>query len=418
MYELVLAALLIIYTTITWRNFRLAVFLILACLPTYLLRVEIADIPLTFLELMLGVATIFWLKNLSIKNLKKDFIWLRPWFVPTALLLISGLIGIFISPNFLSALGIFKAYIFEPIVFFLILSTILKKDDDIKSVFMFLGLGAIVTSFFAIFQYTTGLMIPTPWDIERRVTSFFPYPNAVGLYLGPIIIIGIMALRQTIQQKKHPETAFWFLTITLSGIATVLAQTEAALVAIPAALIIISIGFKKTRLPAIAIGALAIILLLIIPEAKNKIFLQDYSGGVRLKQWNETASMLQDHWFFGAGLSGYPEFLVPYHTHEEIEIFQYPHNIVLNTWSELGLLGLLAFIVTAWLVWKNLAAAKVENSPHLWLAVAASAALLEMVIHGLVDVPFFKNDLSILTAVCLALLARSAHGPYAHQNVK
>jgi O-antigen ligase len=117
--------------------------------------------------------------------------------------------------------------------------------------------------------------------------------------------------------------------------------------------------------------------------------------------------MLKDNWLFGAGLSGYPTALEPYHTHEEIEIFQYPHNLFLNIWSELGLLGLLA---AAWLMIlsiKKFRQSQKEKSENFWLSAAATTVLLEMFIHGLVDVPFFKNDLAMITVFCLAAVAWS-----------
>jgi O-antigen ligase len=352
------------------------------------------------------------------KNTARNFRWAEPWLIPISLLIIAGLIGVLISPETLPALGIFKAYILESVLFFVILFTTLKWHDDPEPALIFLGLGAIAVSVFAIFQRVTGLTIPIPWDVEGRVTSVFPYPNAVGLFLGPIIPLGFVTFWQMLEEKYFLKAWFWILVTVSSTAAVIFSQTEAAWIAVPASLIVVSFFFKKTKSLAIVLIVPMIVITLVVPAFRSKIFLQDYSGGVRLKQWEETANMLRDNWLFGAGLSGYQKTLAPYHTYEEIEIFQYPHNIILNTWSELGLLGLLAFVATAWLVWKNLAAAKTENSPHLWLAVATSAALLEMVIHGLVDVPFFKNDLSILTAVCLALLAWSAHGPYARQNVK
>ncbi|MCA9389730.1 MAG: hypothetical protein KC585_03955, partial [Candidatus Magasanikbacteria bacterium] len=70
---------------------------------------------------------------------------------------------------------------------------------------------------------------------------------------------------------------------------------------------------------------------------------------------------------------------------------QYPHNIILNFWVETGLAGLLAFfwIVFAWLKKKE----------------AMLLPLVALLIHGLVDVPYFKNDLAIVFFLVLALCA-------------
>ena len=107
--------------------------------------------------------------------------------------------------------------------------------------------------------------------------------------------------------------------------------------------------------------------------------------------------MLKDHPIFGAGLGGYPIVFRPYHHATAIEIFQYPHNIVLNFWSEMGLGGVVVFI---WMVILWIRAAKKDPTSKSYKLTTNSfvmiAPLIAILIHGLVDVPYFKNDLAIL----------------------
>ncbi|MCH8049550.1 hypothetical protein IH979_02465, partial [Patescibacteria group bacterium] len=76
------------------------------------------------------------------------------------------------------------------------------------------------------------------------------------------------------------------------------------------------------------------------------------------------------------------------------------HNIFLNIWSELGILGLLAFF---WLAFYTIRTIQIHRDDALKLA--AFAALATMVIHGLVDVPYFKNDLAVMTWLLLAIIS-------------
>ncbi|MFH0951082.1 MAG: hypothetical protein V1765_01245, partial [bacterium] len=83
----------------------------------------------------------------------------------------------------------------------------------------------------------------------------------------------------------------------------------------------------------------------------------------------------------------------------------YPHNILLNFWTELGLLGMLLFV---WLIVKYLVLtlrqliAKQNDSRYLTLGLLG--AMITIIIHGLVDVPYFKNDLAIIFWLLLVLL--------------
>jgi O-antigen ligase len=120
---------------------------------------------------------------------------------------------------------------------------------------------------------------------------------------------------------------------------------------------------------------------------------------VRKEIWSETWAMLKDRPLLGAGLSGYKETFAPYHEAGHIEIFQYPHQLVLNFWVELGLAGVVVFFL---LMARFFQAAIATRA---WTLAGAGAALL---VHGLVDVPYFKNDLSMLFWLLMAFAASHA----------
>jgi len=67
----------------------------------------------------------------------------------------------------------------------------------------------------------------------------------------------------------------------------------------------------------------------------------------RVRLWKATLRMLQDHPIFGTGLSGFSRAIDPYrNVSGYTDQLIYPHNILLNFWTETGLLGLAAF---AWI---------------------------------------------------------------------
>ena len=121
---------------------------------------------------------------------------------------------------------------------------------------------------------------------------------------------------------------------------------------------------------------------------------------IRSHQWQETGNLLQDHWLAGTGLNGYQKMMADYHHLPWLEIYLYPHNIFLNFWAELGLLGLVAFIILFSYLIDGLR--KLIKTKHE-LAWPITLAWLTWFIHGLVDVPYFKNDLSVLFFILLAL---------------
>jgi len=95
----------------------------------------------------------------------------------------------------------------------------------------------------------------------------------------------------------------------------------------------------------------------------------------------------------------------PYYNPTQMERLAYPHNLFLNFWLETGLLGLLAFLG---LFGALTAAALKIKKENKFLGAALLAALAVFFIHGLVDVPYFKNDLAMLFWIIAAIICSIA----------
>ena len=113
--------------------------------------------------------------------------------------------------------------------------------------------------------------------------------------------------------------------------------------------------------------------------------------------------MLHDHPVFGAGLNGFKTLYADaYKPSQYKEAFQYPHNILLTFWAECGILGLIAFL----LLISKLFILLIRNlsSRDILLGAGLLASFVYIMIHGAVDEPYFKNDLSFEFWVFVALI--------------
>ena len=416
MFFLIFSIALLFFAFLAWRDIRIATILFFGLFPTYLLRISIFGIPTTLLEIFFLILFIVWffryrgsisLYRLFLKEGQNRQY--RIFFVSVLLMILTASIGLFMNPQKMAALGIWKAYFIEPVLFFLLTVSVLKTVTYRKWALIAFAASGIVVALFAIFQFFTAIGIPVPWDTERRVTSLFPYPNAIGLFLGPLVTMSFFFLFShffTLSLKKR-SFLFWVFIVLFGSFALFLSQTEAAWIAVPAAIIIVSFFVRPLRRFTIPLITLGIIVVLLLPAIHvplvQKLSLQDFSGQVRLKQWEETAYLLKDHWVFGAGLSGYPYVLTSYRLYPEIEVFQYPHQLFFNIWTELGLMGLVSFILLSFFVLVSFFSSLKKQKEPDWILLALFAVFLEMVIHGFVDVPYFKNDLAMMTWGFLAL---------------
>ncbi len=425
--------LLIIFLTgflvVSALRFNAGVLFVIIALPLYIIRFSVFSLPSTLLELMIFSLAGVWIFRKTRQNEWKNFFHLwwqqksgRVLLLSIVFVLVCATVGIIVSPEKLAALGVWRAYFIEPVLFFFILSDILKNLTIVKSVMLASILSAFSIACVAIYQRVTGWGIPHDWVSEMRVTSIFPYPNAVGLYVAPImpLVFGVLAFVRAAAYSRKTKMliALFGCIVSISMIAAIVfSQTEAALIALAVSGILFlffwGIPTRRFALSCIVLFFLALTISQPFSEFfSQKIFLQDWSGKVRRGIWKETANMLQDHWLFGAGLSGYKTVFEPYHTRAYIEIFQYPHSLVLNFWSEIGLFGLFSIIILIgiffFFILTTLRRARRlprSDDPTFFYAVSLAflCSMITILIHGLVDVPYFKNDLAVFFWVLLAL---------------
>lgn len=440
------------FTALALIRLDWAVLLLVASLPAYLIRFKIFGLPFTLLETMILISFAVWFFKFFwpdapniIKNLKNR--WAYPFAHEIILLIIFSFIAAGISGFSNGALGVWKAYFFEPILVYLLIFNIFKNKAELSRIIWALLISAIAVSLFALFQKITGLFIANPmWAAAgtRRAVSFFGYPNAVGLYLGPLILIFIgwlFSLNEKDILKGLIKKIIISLTIVSSLLAIYAARSEGALIGIAVSLFVFGLfAGGKQRIAAMFLLITIIGGVFWFAPASGfivtKLSLHDLSGQIRRQQWKETAKMLEG-WrtITGAGLDNYQNSIKPYHQEgiffnsdnrpnfdavvwasstlrakywQPVEIYLYPHNIILNFWSELGLGGLLVFlwIIIKYLIisWKLAANLGRRQSQEKYLVLGLMAAMITIIVHGAVDVPYFKNDLAVMFWLLIALL--------------
>jgi O-antigen ligase len=381
---------------------RLILTLLPLILPLYVVRFHVGPIPTTLLELCLFIFLGLWMSSRStrpgIPNLRyaasgmtKD-----AWFCPITLWLLAGLVGVIVADNHLAALGLWRAYFLEPTLVFMMLRDLVRTEEDRNALLRSSGALVIFLAAWAILQFVGLLPIPSPWNIAPqgiRATGPFPFPNALALFCVPFA-----AFFAYLSLERQPRIKRWWLvTASIAGlIVTILAKSDGGLIALGAAVFVAFILKKETRRFAVIAAVIGSVLIFAIPVTRKiavqQILFKEWSGKVRLVMWHETWAMLRDRPLTGAGLGNFPTAIKPYHTATWMEIFQYPHNILLNLWSETGLLGILAF---GWILFIGIRTGR----------TAALPILTALLVHGIVDVPYFKNDLAIAfwTMIILAL---------------
>jgi len=378
--------------------------MLLVALPFYVIRFHVGPIPTTFLECVI----LLFLFLFSLAHGRTG--WKTGWDEqktlrwPIVVWLFVSLAAAGWSLHPWTGLGLWRAYVLEPILIFFILPTLLQKKKDCARMQTVLALLPVFLLLWAAVQFVTGMGIPSPWHVSlaegRRATGPFPFPNALALFVVPI---GAWAGYTFFRKPKR----WWFaLSWVAVFLVALLARSDGGTLALLVATWVAMLFFKRWRIIAFVlagtIAGAAVTFPSIHDPLLHELLFQGWSGKVRLIMWGETWNMLRDHVFFGAGFGGYPALFVTYHKATFIEIFQYPHNILFNFWSETGLPGVLSF-GWLWITWFRTAWKHSRSSFFLVLVVS-----IAYFVHGLVDVPFFKNDLAVIFWILLYFTTRSS----------
>ena len=174
------------------------------------------------------------------------------------------------------------------------------------------------------------------------------------------------------------------------------------------------------------IGSLAVLIIIIglLPGVRGyvieKATFSDLSGQLRVNIWKGSARLIKEQPILGAGLNGYQRLAPAYqerYYHPEtnelisVETHPYPHNLFFTMWLELGLAGLFIFLLIIVRFFnKGFQKVKKQDAYNLqFLIYGSMAAMVVILIHGLVDTPYFKNDLSILFWIIIGIVAQVNH---------
>lgn len=401
--------------------------ILIALMPLYVVRLHLGGwYPTNVLEIMYGgfliVSLAYFGKqglNAAVQSLvgTTDYSQIRGysfrWLLIAILgLLISGAVAVSMSPDRLSALGIYKAYFIEPIILFSLLTLLIPRLNLSRS----LLIGAALLSFWmfghALVQtiFQVGIYAPDE-AILNRATTVFTTANAIGLLLGPLACI----FAAYVMASKIPGERIIALLGLLSAISAILlSQSLSSIIALMISfclMIVLFLFFFTKRFdryipllatPFIVIPQLATVgfFQFVLPLITPNISPQEMTGdsvAIRFYLWQVTYKLLLSH-PLGLGLSAFPSNFLPMieNANDLVKrsfspIPLYPHNFVLNFGTEVGIIGLISFLFIM-IFFLQRALRYRLSAIHLGVC----GAICYFIIHGLSDVPYFKNDLAML----------------------
>ncbi len=417
MYYAILILGLLILAILSYKKINLAIGIVILTLPFYLIRLEILSIPTTVLELMIYVVFLVWI----IKKLKTQIFkifqihkgdttscrlryFLSSNFIfPIFLILFGCIISIIVSPNKQAGLGILKGWFIDPLLLFLIISNVIKTKKQIIKILSFLAVSGIIVAVAGLFYYFFNEL-----TYDGRLKAFFLSPNHLAMYLAPA---GIICFGLFLNFKKY----FYLFGFIICSIVIFLTYSYGAWIGFGAGILFLIFFFqkkivwrKKVLLLIIAVLFLSTVFFFQCNTEKFQNFtnFSRSSFESRIIIWKSAATILKDHPFWGIGPGNFQNFYLDYQKkfppYLEWAVPQ-PHNLFLAFYLQCGLLGLIGFFWIIFLFFKTSIRYLPVAGCRLPVAVL-TAVMIYILIHGLVDTPYWKNDLAIIFWIVVGLM--------------
>ncbi|MGI5837081.1 MAG: O-antigen ligase family protein [Chloroflexota bacterium] len=317
--------------------------------------------------------------------------------MPIALFLVAALLSLLASEVLRVSLRDLRTLILEPIAAFYLAAWFLRDRRDISRLLFALLLGGFAAAGLGLYQY---LFTDHVVAVEGAKRMLGPYlsPNHLGLYMGRTIPIAL-ALGLFVPRLRLVAA----LSVGLLAVALGLTFSVGAWLATLLAVCVITLLWKKRAIlvlaAAVAALSVAALPLLSIERVSSHFSITRGTSFIRLHLWQSSLQMVRDHPLLGVGMDNFLYHYRGSYIMEEAVAepnLSHPHNIVLNFWLQMGVLGIIA---TGWLL-----VALARSWLHLWRAASQSmdrallagiaGAMVDFLAHGMVDNSYFLVDMA------------------------
>lgn len=385
---------------------KLLLYLNLFFLQSYLIRFKIGDFPTNLQEILIGLQCLIFLfaiiKNKTflqtIKNIRKHWILLSLFgltILSTLLVPIENKLDFIRHGKFLVL----------AIIFTFIFTETFKSSEERFKAFKVAGIGAMLFGFFCAFYNLLG------YNVTHDYRLLGPLDAAVylGFYLTPFFIFFTI---EFFKDTKIKSNLLYAMALGILILATVSMGSLAG-----SLIIILLYIFKrndkktfKSKTARIIIASIcllvasAVFYLKILPTIQT-----NYSSlNEREQIWTTASHIIKTpkNLLLGVGLGQFQEQYAKNVKialgHEPLDYYVLqPHNIFLLFIFQFGILGLAFLLFCINRNMHNIFSWK-KDQPFDF-QILANFLLLYFFIHGLIDTPFFKNDLLILLVLLMEL---------------
>ena len=329
----------------------------------------------------------------------------------------------------------YRTVIIEPLLYFFLARHWLRARELRQiAIGAFVG-GAALVGLLAIGQVASGQGVVATEGV-RRALGTYNHPNALALYLlrATAFATALAVLSGVPRQARALR-----LCLPIIGVALLLTFSRGAFLGLVVALavLLLFVGWRNARGGILAVGIAAVALIALALAGFAVVRGGGDSLGLRQLIWRSALAIIRDHPAFGVGLDQFltqysPRYIQPAAWDERFT--SHPHNLFLDFWVRLGIMGfawvawtLISLVSSLARAWRLAAPAPPPTPPPRGrgakgrqplaatseavaasaearaLLIAAGVACIAAFTHGLLDNFYFLIDLAFAWWLLLAL---------------
>ncbi len=341
-----------------------------------------------------------------------------PFLVPAAVFAVAITISTVAAPDRHLALHAYRERVVDPLAYFALLLLFVRNRATWYWIVGGVMAGGMIAGAIGLGQFVSQRDLSSVNGTGiRRVEALYGSPDNLGLLLDRVLPVWLV-VALAVHRGALRSVALWIAGIFLV-IPLALTYSVGAWIAIG----IVGAGVIALLRPW---GTWVVLTVLVVAGigvvAKHRSVERAFQSGhsnstqARVDVWRSSVQMIRDRPLLGIGPDNFQRLYAPTRAENKYQrvcvpgegyiqpgagaepCLSHPHNEFLDFWLSSGMLGLLSYFLLLYVFWKSgvYAWRRSNNDMTRTLVLAAMAAMLAGMIHGLIDNSYFLVDLSLL----------------------
>jgi putative inorganic carbon (HCO3(-)) transporter len=387
------------------RYSRAGLVITAGALPLYVVRWRYGPLPTTLLETLLISTVVLYVVARVLDGWRRPLA--TPYDVPIFFLLLAATVAVFVAQDRRGGLGLYRAYFIEPILIFYVAVDLLRRTEYIARLLLSLAIGSSAFAILNILAFARALAAHQV-QVGAAPSALYGDANYVAMYLEPPVALALGLVLFAGVPRWRRIGLVWLL---ITGLALLLSFSKGSWMAlcVVGVVTVLSVARWRVRIALLAALVAAAVVISQVPLIAERLSTTTDAIKGRFQIYGAAMQTLADHPIFGLGIGGYS------FKFNHVSPEPYPHDIWLTFWVEIGIVGVVAFgmiffglLARGWRAWPRVQG---FEKAALW---GVLGALVLWTVHGHVDSPYWKNDMSvefwILAAIEVAVIANLKGG--------